>query len=47
MGAGVGKLFKIGRLPVNTQFGGYYSVVRPEFAGNWQIRAQVQLMFPK
>ncbi len=47
MGGGVGKLFKIGRLPVNTQISGYYNVVRPDFANNWQIRAQVQFMFPK
>ncbi|MGO9934339.1 MAG: neuromedin U [Steroidobacteraceae bacterium] len=47
MGGGVGKLFKIGRLPVNTQLSMYYSVVRPDFAPNWQVRAQVQLMFPK
>jgi hypothetical protein len=47
MGAGVGKLFKIGRLPVNTQISGYYYVVRPDFAPNWQVRAQVQFMFPK
>ena len=47
MGGGVGKLFKIGRLPVNTQIGGYYNVVRPDFASNWSIRAQVQFMFPK
>ena len=47
MGGGVGKIFKIGRLPVNTQIGGYYNVVRPDFASNWQIRAQVQVMFPK
>jgi len=47
MGGGVGKLFKIGRLPVNTQIGAYYNVVRPDFANNWQIRAQVQFLFPK
>jgi hypothetical protein len=47
MGGGVGKLFKIGRLPVNSQIGAYYNVVRPDFASNWQIRAQVQFMFPK
>jgi len=47
MGGGVGKLFKIGRLPVNTQISGYYNVVRPDFSNNWQIRAQVQFMFPK
>ncbi len=47
MGGGVGKLFKIGRLPVNTQFQVFYNVVRPDFGNNWQIRAQVQFMFPK
>ncbi len=47
MGGGVGKLFKIGKLPVNTQISGYYNVVRPDFSNNWQIRAQVQFMFPK
>jgi hypothetical protein len=47
MGAGVGKLFKIGRLPVNTQISYYNNVVRPDFANTWQIRAQVQFMFPK
>jgi hypothetical protein len=47
LGGGVGKLFKIGRLPVNTQIGAYYYVVKPDFAPNWSIRAQVQLMFPK
>ena len=47
LGAGVGKIFHLGRLPVNTQVSGYYNVVRPDFGPNWQIRAQVQLMFPK
>jgi len=27
--------------------GGYYNVVRPDFGSNWQIRVQVQFMFPK
>ncbi len=47
MGGGAGVLFKIGRLPVNTQLSGYYNVVRPEFSNNWQIRAQVQFLFPR
>jgi hypothetical protein len=47
MGGGIGKLFKIGRLPVNTQISMYYNVARPDFAPNWQMRLQVQLMFPK
>jgi len=47
MGGGVGQLFKLGKLPVNTQIGGYYNVARPDFAPNWQVRLQVQVMFPK
>jgi hypothetical protein len=47
IGGGVGKIFHLGKLPVNTQLSAYYNVVRPDFQSNWQIRAQVQLMFPK
>jgi hypothetical protein len=47
VGGGVGKIFHLGRLPVNTQLGAYYNVEKPEFGPDWQIRAQVQLMFPK
>jgi hypothetical protein len=47
MGAGVGKIFHFGKLPVNSQVSVYYNVARPDYAPNWQVRAQVQLMFPK
>jgi hypothetical protein len=47
VGGGVGKIFHLGKLPVNTQLSAYYNVVRPDFQANWQIRAQAQLMFPK
>ncbi len=47
VGGGVGKIFHFGKLPVNTQISAYYNAVRPDFAANWQIRAQVQFMFPK
>jgi hypothetical protein len=47
VGGGVGKIFHIGKLPVNTQLSAYYNVVHPDNAANWQIRAQVQFMFPK
>jgi len=32
---------------LNTQLSAYYNVVRPDDGPNWQIRFQVQLMFPK
>ena len=47
LGGGVGKIFHLGKLPVNTQVSAYYNVAKPDFGPNWQVRAQVQLMFPK
>lgn len=47
IGGGVGKIFHLGKLPVNTQISAYYNVVKPDFGPNWQIRAQAQFMFPK
>jgi len=47
LGLGVGKIFRFGELPVNTQLGAYYNVVKPDNGANWQLRVQVQLMFPK
>ena len=47
LGGGVGKIFHLGKLPVNTQLSAYYNVVHPDDGANWQLRAQVQLMFPK
>ena len=47
LGGGVGKIFHIGKLPVNSQLSAYYNVVKPDDAANWQIRFQVQFMFPK
>jgi len=32
---------------VNTQISGYYNVVTPDGGADWQLRAQLQLMFPK
>lgn len=47
IGGGVGKIFHLGKLPVNAQLSAYYNVVTPEDGADWQIRAQVQFMFPK
>jgi len=46
VGAGVGKLFKVGKLPINTQLSAYYNAVKPEFAADWQLRFQIQLLLP-
>ena len=49
LGGGIGKIFHLGKLPVNTQLSAYYNVnvAAPDDAANWQIRAQAQPMFPK
>ena len=47
LGGGIGKIFHLGKLPVNTQLSAYYNVVRPDDAANWQVRVQAQFMFPK
>jgi hypothetical protein len=49
VGGGGGKLWRVGRvgLPVNTQIQGFYNAERPDFAANWQLRVQVQFLFPK
>ncbi|WP_201099280.1 hypothetical protein [Thiocystis minor] len=47
IGGGIGKIFHLGKLPVNTQLSAYYNVAAPDNSADWQIRAQVQFMFPK
>ena len=46
VGAGVGKLFRLGKLPINTSLQMYYNAERPKFASDWQLRFQVQFLLP-
>jgi len=46
-GGGVGKVFKIGKQPINVNAQGYYNAITPDGWGDWQARVQVQLLFPK
>jgi hypothetical protein len=58
VGGGVGKLFRLGqilplegpaiaKLPINTQLTAYGNVAKPEFGPEWQLRFQIQFLFPK
>jgi hypothetical protein len=58
VGGGFGKLFRMGqvmplegspmaKLPINTQLGAYGNVAKPEFGPEWQLRFQIQFLFPK
>ncbi len=46
-GGGVGKVFKVGKLPVNFNAQIYYNAVKPDGVGDWQTRFQLQFLFPK
>ncbi len=47
-GGGFGRLFKIGRLPVNTQLQAFYNVEKPDvLRPDWTLRFQLQFMLPK
>jgi hypothetical protein len=47
LGMGIGQIVKFGKQPVNLQASGYYYVERPDDAASWQLRLQMQLLFPK
>jgi hypothetical protein len=47
LGGGAGKLFKLGKLPVNTSLQAYANVEKPANGADWQLRFQVQFLFPK
>src|SRR5271169_5985809 len=48
IGGGVGKIIKIDKLPINTSLQAYCNVATPPNSGaDWQLRFQVQFLFPK
>jgi hypothetical protein len=49
VGAGGGKIWRVGKvgLPVNTQLAAFYNAIRPDQSARWQLRFQIQLLFPK
>jgi hypothetical protein len=46
-GGGVGKIFRIGKQPINSQISAYYNVEKPDFGPDWQLRVQFSFLFPK
>jgi len=47
IGAGAGKIFRIGKQPLNAQLGAYYNAERPKGGPDWTLRFQLQFLFPK
>lgn len=46
LGIGVGKLIKLGKLPVNFNVSYYNNVVKPEFAADWTLRVNATILLP-
>ena len=48
VGGGFGKIFRVGKQPMNVNTQLFYNVTHPELTGGkWEWRVQVQLLFPK
>lgn len=47
LGGGVGKVFSIGKQPMNMSLAGYYNVVKPDLGPDWTLRVTLSFLFPK
>ncbi len=47
VGGGLGRLFRLGKLPINVSVQAFDNVEKPEFGADWELRLQVQFLFPK
>ncbi|MBW1786046.1 MAG: neuromedin U [Deltaproteobacteria bacterium] len=46
-GGGFGKIFRIGKQPMNAQVQAFYNVKKSDFGPDWTLRLQLQFLFPK
>ncbi|MDH4245177.1 MAG: transporter [Nitrospira sp.] len=47
IGGGFGKVFRVGKLPINAGFSAFANVVRPDNGPDWSLRFQIAFLFPK
>jgi hypothetical protein len=47
IGGGAGKIFRIGKQPLNAQIQAFYNVVKPDNGPDWTLRVQLQFLFPQ
>jgi hypothetical protein len=47
LGGGGGKVFRIGKQPMNTTMQAYYNVESPRNGPEWSMRLQLQFLFPQ
>ncbi|MCX5494397.1 neuromedin U [Kaistia dalseonensis] len=47
IGGGFGRVFRLGKQPINAQLSAYYNALTPEDTGpQWQLRFNLQFLFP-
>jgi hypothetical protein len=47
VGGGFGKIFRIGKQPMNASVQAFYNVEKPDNGPDWTLRLQLQFLFPK
>ena len=47
VGGGFGRVFRLGRQPMNASLQAYANVIKPDGFGDVTVRAQIQFLFPK
>jgi hypothetical protein len=47
LGGGAGRVFTIGKQPMNVRLQFFYNVVRPDGGPDWEIQLTIQFLFPK
>ena len=47
IGGGIGRVFKIGKQPVNMSVRAYHNLESPTSGSDWQLQFQIQFLFPK
>ncbi len=47
VGGGIGKIFRIGKIPFNGNIAAFSNVVRPDGGADWTLRIQLALLLPK
>ena len=46
-GGGGGAVFRLGSMPVDGQVQAFVNAIKPDTAGNWSLRLQFKMLFPK
>jgi hypothetical protein len=47
IGGGIGKVFNIGKQPVNASLRAYHNIESPKAGSDWQLQFQISFLFPK